>query len=78
MCVWVCVCVCARMHAAALSTSKCFLSITWALRWEGALKSCSFPACTHTWSPILSLLFQPDEDTDPVELILKIMFSEYS
>ena len=70
-----CVCVCVYMLEPCPKASA-FSASPGALLWEGALRSCTFPSCTQTWSPTLALSFQPDEETDPVQIIFKIMFSE--
>lgn len=67
-----CVCTCwslVQKHVLSQATPG-------ALLWEGALRSCTFPSCTQTWSPTLALSFQPDEETDTVQVIFKIMFNE--
>ena len=77
MCVCVCVCVCVDMLEPCPKASA-FSASPGALLWEGGLTSCSFSSCTQTWSPTLALLFPPDEEIGPVELIFKIMFNECS
>ena len=74
---YVCVCVCVDMPEPCPKASA-FSASPGALLWEGGLTSCSFSSCTQTWSPTLALLFPPDEEIGPVELIFKIMFNECS